>query len=316
MGDYVVNKDGALVDVEDGTVVSEAVFDYGPEWRAFTPAEKMAKSRAQVLSLMRHDTGASTFVAGRLGSVHSSVVKSTGDKKLYSILEELRVLCRMHATLPRHICSDAAHAARMLARDKTRTSNRLLALAALYHAAARNGISAARLGISTSQLSDIYHVLAASSLRHARNVKTTIMNEISRIASQAKLPPPVQLLAGRIYAYFKHKLQGSNPRSVAAALLYIAAKLSDVHVTQKELADKVGVTDATIRNHVKRLGITIVYSIVLADGTRLEYGWYPGIDSYGLRMPGEIAMIHGINNYTTKITLGSPITVEIREVRK
>ena len=54
---------------------------------------------------------------------------------------------------------------------------------------------------------------------------------------------------------------GQSPLGTAAAALYIASILCDDRRTQKEVADKAGVTEVTIRNRYKdlseKLGIEI-----------------------------------------------------------
>jgi transcription initiation factor TFIIB len=78
---------------------------------------------------------------------------------------------------------------------------------------------------------------------------------VSKIGGDVEIPGEIQGLAIRLLreAHAKGLVSGKDPRGVAAAILYIASKLKDKHVTQKEIAEAAGITEVTIRNRKRGL---------------------------------------------------------------
>jgi len=78
---------------------------------------------------------------------------------------------------------------------------------------------------------------------------------ISRFCSELKLSGEVQTKTMEILkqANDKELTSGRGPTGVAAAAIYIASILSNERRTQREVADKAGVTEVTIRNRYKEL---------------------------------------------------------------
>ncbi|HID41025.1 MAG TPA: ribbon-helix-helix protein, CopG family, partial [Pyrodictium sp.] len=123
----VVNRDGYIVDIRTGEVVDEQPFDYGPEWRAFTPEERATRPRAAPLPGRYGRTGGSRRRRGRMlvttvklprdlmDRLNSLALESGGSKSEIvrqalraflegpeyaakrGLLKELQVLYRLHA---------------------------------------------------------------------------------------------------------------------------------------------------------------------------------------------------------------------------
>jgi transcription initiation factor TFIIB len=85
---------------------------------------------------------------------------------------------------------------------------------------------------------------------------------IPRIASKTKLSQRTQNRAMRVIlqAKAKHAVVGKSPLGMAAAALYLAAKITRETVTQRELADAAEVTEVTVRNRYKNLTQILNYS--------------------------------------------------------
>ncbi|MCE4621295.1 MAG: transcription initiation factor IIB family protein [Desulfurococcales archaeon] len=84
-------------------------------------------------------------------------------------------------------------------------------------------------------------------------VKVFILNATFKL----KLPHEVALLAIKIAEKFMREygkdLHGRRPEAVAGALLYLAARLYNYKVSQKSIADALGVVESTIRKQYKYL---------------------------------------------------------------
>ncbi|MFB6076880.1 MAG: transcription initiation factor IIB family protein, partial [Candidatus Nanohaloarchaea archaeon] len=85
---------------------------------------------------------------------------------------------------------------------------------------------------------------------------------IAKFAGDLKLSGEVQARARKIIEQAREEdlLSGKGPTGVAAAALYLATVLEGEKVTQREVAETVGVTEVTIRNRYKEfaeeLGLT------------------------------------------------------------
>ncbi len=78
---------------------------------------------------------------------------------------------------------------------------------------------------------------------------------VSRIAEEAKISGDVEGLAFKILKEAKHKhfTTGKDPMGIAAATLYIASKLSQKRISQKEIAQAANITEVTVRNRKNEL---------------------------------------------------------------
>ena len=89
---------------------------------------------------------------------------------------------------------------------------------------------------------------------------------IPRFSSRLRLKPETEALALQFVkeAVLREVVSGKDPKSVAAAALYIAGILKGEARTQRDVSEATGVTEVTIRNRYKELveslGITFDFT--------------------------------------------------------
>jgi transcription initiation factor TFIIB len=78
---------------------------------------------------------------------------------------------------------------------------------------------------------------------------------IPRYVSELGLGPDVEKMAREIVQkyYARFRTSGKDPKGFVAGALYIACKIKDITITQKEISDLVGVTEVTLRSRYKNL---------------------------------------------------------------
>ncbi len=139
------------------------------------------------------------------------------------------------------------------------------------------------------------------------NQRLLVSRIISMAASRLNLPDSVRLLADRLAMLYYVQ---SIPRGLAAASVYAAMKLSDMYTTEDMVAEALNITDASVRNALKKMGLTVVY-YYCADrpmGSCIKLlEWRQGVDSVGLRSPGEFAIHVGAKDYVYELMLGKPV---------
>ena len=302
-----------------GNMSEDVVFDYGPEWRAYDEEDRLRKSRVGApLTYRLHDMGVHTFIGSRyakLTYIHSKLIKR-GNRVLIRILKEINRLCSLRG-IDDSICEDAARYARIMCnhRDTRGFCNRYgadkLAEAMMFIASMVNGVpcdldnEVKRLGFRISYML----------MRSGHSFPSLISKVVSRRISSGALNARHERLANQLYRLYRDRLVGMSSGTVAAALLYVSGKLLDIDVTQTQMAKKMNVTDTALRYILKNIGIRVRYVLRVFGKEKVVDEWWPGKDTYGIRMPREIASMHGILKYRSHIMLPSspndPITVLI-----
>ena len=63
------------------------------------------------------------------------------------------------------------------------------------------------------------------------------------------------ILVVKILTHFMKSsdFDGKNPMGLCGGAIYFAAKLKDKKITQKQIAEKVGITDITLRSRYKEI---------------------------------------------------------------
>ena len=276
---------------ECGLVISEGIFDRGPEWRAFTKDESARRSRAGTgASLLLFDKGMSTTFSqykdargnpldvetinrmSRLKSFDSrSKLNDTWARNLSIAMAELeRLSTALH--LPQVVREQAALLyRRTLGQDLIRGRSIDAFVAASMHAACRlHGIP--RSLKSVSEASTREHSEIARSYRlllKELKLKMPIddpMKFVSGIASKLNIGRDTEQLAIDILrkAQEMDGLTGKGPRGMAAAALYKACAANHEKRIQKEIAAAAGTTEVTLRNRLNGLEKT------LFDSSRME----------------------------------------------
>jgi len=89
---------------------------------------------------------------------------------------------------------------------------------------------------------------------HLKNSIPTPYDYIARYSSELDLTPDIEKKARELLKRAqKTGIPGGEPASIAAALIYLAAKITGKKVTQKDITLITGVTDTTIRTRYREL---------------------------------------------------------------
>jgi transcription initiation factor TFIIB len=272
---------GELVCEECGLVLDDKFIDQGPEWRAFDAeqSEKRARTGAP-MTYMIHDKGLSTEISWKNKDSYGKSIPTRNRAQLYRLRKWQRRIRVSNATernlafalseldrmasgmgLPRNVRETAALIYRK-AVNKNLIRGRSIegVVAASTYGACRQCTvprtldeiaSTSRVG--RKEIGRTYRFLTQE-LR-LKLMPTSPEDYISRFCSELKLSGEVQTKTMEILKLAKEKelTSGRGPTGLAAAAIYIAALLSNERRTQREVADKAGVTEVTIRNRYKEL---------------------------------------------------------------
>jgi len=263
-----------------GLVTRENLIDTGPDWRSFADDPRgSSPERAAPLSSLQHDYGFGTVMWGSTDA-HGRSVSSNSmpqlkrmqkwdrrskfrrgtERNLATALTEIR---RMSASLdvPRSVQEVAGRYYRSAA-EKNLIRGRSIdsvAAASLYAALRTSGVPrsleeiAEVSKVDRREIGRVYKVVA-----HELGLTlapVTPQSYIPRFASRLTLHPETEALALAFVkqAVLAEVVSGKDPKSVAAAALYIACILRGEPRTQRDVSEATGVTEVTIRNRYKEL---------------------------------------------------------------
>lgn len=277
-------ENGERVCSRCGLVIEETPIDMGPEWRAFTVAEKNTRSRTGLgSSLTLYDKGLSTVFKGdrdasgrklnnearlkmdRLRRYDNrSKFDETWRRNLSIAMAELD---RMSVTL--HIPSNIKEQAALIYRkalkaDLIRGRSIDAFVAASIYAACRTA-EVPRPIKKVSEASTRDHSEVARTYRLLiRELKIRMpidepMKFVPSIAAKLKLRRDTEQKAVDILksAKIKKGISGKDPRGLAAAALYMACLANDDKRIQKDVALAAGTTEVTLRNRLRGLEASI-----------------------------------------------------------
>jgi transcription initiation factor TFIIB len=281
---------GDLVCGTCGLVLSEHRLDTGPEWRAFTSAEKDARARTGgPQSFAIHDKGLSTMIDWRDHDSTGKRFTASQRAQIYR-LRKWQIRTRMHSSLERNLAQAMTELDRLS--SQLGLSRSIKELAALLY---RKLIVSKRVRIRSIEATVGASIYAACRLRKSPRTLEEIAtlsrinkkklgsyyrllvtklnlrmpvsepaNYVPRFISELDLPGEVQTKVLEILDQAKKTrglVTGRDPRGLAAAAIYIASILTGNRITQREIAKASGVTEVTIRNRykelVRQLGITM-----------------------------------------------------------
>lgn len=279
-GRLVLDQARAEVSCENcGLVVQENIIDAGPDWRSFADSGKASQERAAPLSSLQHDYGFGTVMWGSTDAHGRSIQGSNlpqlkrmqkwdrrskfrrgTERNLATALTEIR---RMAAGLdvPKSVQEVAGRYYRSAA-EKNLIRGRSIdsvAAASLYAALRMSGVPrsleeiAAVSKVDRREIGRVYKVVA-----HELGLSlapVTPQSYIPRFASRLRIKPETEALALSFVkeAVLREVVSGKDPKSVAAAALYIACILKGEPRTQRDVSEATGVTEVTIRNRYKEL---------------------------------------------------------------
>jgi len=281
VGRLVLDQARAEVYCEScGFVVSEGLIDSGPDWRSFSDSGRGAsQERAAPLSNMQHDYGFGTVMWGATDAHGKHVGMSNlpqlkrmqkwdrrskfrrgVERNLATALSEIR---RMASSLdvPKSVQEVAGKYYRQ-ASEKNLIRGRSIdsvAAAALYAALRTTGVPrsleeiAEVSKVDRREIGRVYKVVA-----HELGLSLAPVSPesyIPRFASRLRIQPTTEAsaLAFVKEAILREVVSGKDPKSVAAAALYVACILKGEPRTQRDVSEATGVTEVTIRNRYKEL---------------------------------------------------------------
>ncbi len=273
---------GEVICTTCGLVLSDHRIDTGPEWRAFTSAERDSRARTGApASYALHDKGLSTMIDWRDRDSKGSTFSARQRAQIYR-LRKWQIRTRVHSSLDRNLAQAMTeidrlssqlglshgmreHAARLyrkLIAGRLWRSRSIdaTAAAAVYAACRRRGSPR-----SIEEIAEHSRESKKKIAAHYRMLVTKLKlrmpisspeNYVSRFISDLNLPPEVQRITVNIIERAKqvrNLVSGRDPRGIAAAAIYIASIMTDHRVTQRDISRVSGVTEVTIRNRYKEL---------------------------------------------------------------
>lgn len=268
---------------------------------AYNREQWEARVHAHPITWMMHDLDVGSYLGGSLGRVQAEV-RTRGKKRLIKALSLLNGKC---VGKPSYFCETAARILRAYYSARKGVFKEGLygkiVDAALYLA-----------GRITGYPYNVDKGIAGFAMRMAGHLsirvpisKTYTKSVVERITDE--LPPIVQLYTMKILDTYS---ASSTIRVRAVASAYVAAKIANVEVTINSLARKGGVTDQSVRQTLKKMGVKVVYK----NNNRTVYEWWQGKDNVGLITPEYVAREQALcRNCGYKVEIGKPIVVEIFE---
>ena len=276
------NEKGEIICAGCGLVLSEHRIDTGPEWRAFTSAERDSRSRTGApASYTMHDKGLSTMIDWRDRDGKGGSFTAKQRAQIYR-LRKWQIRTRVHSSLDRNLAQAMTEIDRLssqlglspsLKEHAARLYRKLIAgrlwrsrsidataAAAVYAACRHRGNPRSVEEIAEhsregkKKISAHYRMLVTK-LKIRMPISSPQMY-VPRFISELNLPREVQRTTMDILTRAKEVrglVTGRDPRGLAAAAIYVAAIINDCRVTQRDISRVSGVTEVTIRNRYKEL---------------------------------------------------------------
>jgi len=276
------NEKGEVICATCGLVLSDHRIDTGPEWRAFTSAERDSRSRTGApTNFAIHDKGLSTMIDWRDHDSQGRRFSSRQRAQIYR-LRKWQLRTRVHSSLDRNLAQAMTEMER-LASQLGLSKGIKEAAAMLYRklivgrlarsrsidaTVAASIYAACRLRESPRSLEEIARLSPVSKKKigaHYRMLATKLQlrmpipgpeQYVTRFITELGLPAAVQMMTLDILERARSErnlVTGRDPRGLAAAAIYIASIITEQRITQRAIAKTAGVTEVTIRNRYKEL---------------------------------------------------------------
>jgi len=292
-----------------GIVITEDIVNTGPEWRAFSQAERDARARiGSAATYTQYDKGLYTAFSGnrdargnrldqemrnrmrklRRYDNRSKMDESWGRNLSIAMAELDRLSTMLH--IPKNVKEHAAIIYRKtLKQDLIRgRSIDAFVAAGLYAACRFHKIPRTLKKIAEASTRE-YSEVARSYRLLLRELELKMpiddpMKFVPGIASKLKLRQDTEHHAINILRRAKKRqgLSGKDPRGLAAAALYMACIENDDKRIQKEVAAAAGTTEVTLRNRLKGLKDVLEDSVQLDDHHITDV---PGLEQTGGAIP-------------------------------
>jgi transcription initiation factor TFIIB len=272
---------GEVVCSDCGLVIEADEIDRGPEWRAFTGAERDSKSRVGApTTKMMHDKGLSTNIGWQDRDAYGKALSSeqrrqmqrlrtwnerfrTRDSKERNLKQALGEIDRMASALglPQNVRETASVIYRRALSEGLLPGRSIegVATASLYASARQAGTPR-----SLDELTVVSRVDKIELTRTYRYLVRELKLEIQpadpeqyvpRFVSDLGLSDETERSARQLLANAKQRglHSGKSPVGLAAAAVYAGALLSNEKVTQSEVSEVASISEVTIRNRYKEL---------------------------------------------------------------
>lgn len=283
-------KHGEVVCKKCGLVTEDAIFDFGPEWRAFDEEQKSKRARTGgPVKFAKLNKGLTTEIDRYDRDIRGGAIQPERKAQLYRLrkwqrrsrmsdsvqrnlsiaLPELDRMCA-YLNIPNNIKEECAMWYRKaVSKGLVRGRSIESVVAAIIYLISRKH----QLPKTLEELADASGVKKKDIGRSYRfacrrlNIRmpvATPMDYVPRFASELGLSGETEAKAIEILKKAREKgvTSGRGPTGVAAAAIYLAGKLTNDKQTQKGIAGRLaGVTEVTIRNRyeeiARELGIEV-----------------------------------------------------------
>ncbi len=275
------DKRGESVCEECGLVLEDKLIDPGPEWVAYDAEQADKRSRTGApMTYTIHDKGLSTEIGWKDRDAYGKLIPARNRPQIYRLRKWQRRIRVKNASernlsfalmileritsgmgLSRDVREEAALIYKR-AVNKNLIRGRSIegvVAASLYGACRRCDVP--RTLDEIAYISRIHRKDIGRTYRHlSRELKLNIQptepqEYVSRFCSELYLTNNVQTKTLEILANAEEKelISGRGPTGTAAAAIYIASILCNERRTQREVAEKSGATEVTVRNRYKEL---------------------------------------------------------------
>jgi len=258
-----------------GLILNENMIDTQQDWRAFDTEEleKTARTGAP-LTRMRHDRGVGTEIgkskaelfkvsAGKRGQYfriknwQKRLISSKDRNYGYALSELERIASALN--LPKNLQEEIGTMyEKALEEGLVKGRSIEAVIGALVYALSREYGSPRLMseicevsGVDKRDLGRTYRYVARK--LNLRVIPAKAIDYVPRCATILNLSDRTQVLAKRYLKKIKseEEVSGKGPIGLAAATLYIAAIMNGELISQRKIAEAIGVTEVTIRNRCK-----------------------------------------------------------------
>ena len=272
MGEYVCSR--------CGLVIEENIPSQEAEWRAFTPQERDARARAGAPTDYSHyDKGLSTVIRVERDAFGRSL--SPKVKQQMWRLRRWQTRSKVHASQSRNLMlamSELQHLSEILnmpssVQDMAAIIYRKTLNEGLVRGRSIGGMvagalyAAVRFAKLPRTLKEISEASQRTQKEIARSYSVIVRNldmrmpiddpidYVTKVAEKAKVSTEVEALAINLIgeARKQYATTGKDPSGLAAAILYLSARMLKEKVTQARLAKAANVTEVTVRNRKRDL---------------------------------------------------------------
>ncbi|MBY9005847.1 MAG: transcription initiation factor IIB [Candidatus Lokiarchaeota archaeon] len=252
-----------------GLVLNEKVVDFANGGkRAYTKQEKASRERiGSPITNLTPDLKLTTVI-DRKGILNPDLKRATkwdtrmpwSKRNLLIATTELKRISG-NLDLPQHIKTEAMKVYREAFKHKLlrgRSINSMVA-ASIYYACRIKKVPITLqeiLGQSDDNDKDVrrsYRALIKELKLKAPNTSPRAL--IPKFIAYLNLNAEIERIADKIVETFSNHfpISGKDPKGICAGAIYIATKLKNLNFTQKEISEKIGITEITLRSRYKEI---------------------------------------------------------------